>query len=58
MATTQLVGKLLKCEREPKNTVGTYCGSIGNLAESCHTFDTDEPPVGIEEEAISREITS
>ena len=35
MATTQLVGELLTSEREPRNAVGTYCGSKGGQFIGC-----------------------
>ena len=55
------VGELLAWEREPKNTVGTYCGSKERqlsdterkVVTRCH-----ESPAGIEEEAVLRKITS
>ena len=56
------VSKLLTYERELKNTAGMHCGSKDRLIYQapseklscvCH-----EPPAGIEEEAVLREITS
>ena len=56
------VGKLLTCEGELKNTAGIHCGSKDRLIYQTPSKKLScvyhEPSVGIEEEAVLREITS